>query len=110
MILESKADILVTYDIKRRAPISKIVIPKDLTALIKNSEFQLFKQLKVTERFLKLILSDRYLIINLDNLEVTEDTEIDILIHEQTQRENLITRGSKHQSIDTSYCIACVHD
>jgi len=40
--------------------------------------------LRVTERFIKMILNDRYLIINLDNLEVTEDTEIDIIMHEFT--------------------------
>jgi len=49
---------------------------------MKDSQFQLYKMIRVTERYIKMILSDRYLIINLDNLEVTEDTEIDILIHE----------------------------
>ncbi len=66
--------------------------------------------LRVTERFIKMILSDRYIIINLDNLHVTEDLEIDLLIHEQTQRENIITRGLPNQSSDMSYSLACVND
>ena len=66
--------------------------------------------LRVTERFIKIILNDRYLIINLENLEVTEDTEIDMTMHEYTQRVDVITRGSKLSSRDTSYSIACVYD
>lgn len=66
--------------------------------------------LRVTERYIKMILSDRYLIINLDNLEVTEDTEIDILIHEQSQRENIVTRGGGKWACDHSYSVSCVYD
>ncbi len=66
--------------------------------------------LRVTERFIKMILPDRYIIINLDNLFVTEDLEIDMIIHDQSQRENIITRGLPSQASDISYSLACVND
>ena len=82
MLLQGKHDIMITYDLKRHSTLQKMVRNKDVSAIIKDSQFQLYKMLRVTERFIKMILTDRYLIINLDNMEVTEDTEIDIFIHE----------------------------
>ena len=110
MLLTGRHDTMITYDLKRHVPVQKLVRDKDVSAVMKDYQFQPYKMLRVTERFIKLILSDRYLIINMDNLEVTEDTEIDILIHEQSQRENIVTRGGKHHSTDNSYSISCVYD
>ena len=109
-LLQGKHDIMITYDLKRHVTLQKMVRDKDVSAIIKDSQFQLYKMLRVTERFIKMILTDRYLIINLDNMEVTEDTEIDIFIHEQSQRENVITRGGRQESCDVSYSISSVHD
>jgi len=93
VLLEARYDKIISYDLKRHAPIKLKVLPKAFSGLINNSYFPLYKLIKINNRLVYMTLSDNNIIVNLENLYTTEDKEhIDLYKHNHSQRENLITR------------------
>jgi hypothetical protein len=74
------------------------------------SNFPLYKIIHLNQRLIQMILSDKYIIVNLENLVVTEDKDLDLYYHNNSQKGTLIIQGGRHSSTDLSYSFSCLHD
>lgn len=82
VLLEAKVDKIISYDIKRHVPVKMMALPKAFSILINNSYFPLYKLTNYNGRYIYLVLSDNNVVINLENLQKTEDKEqIDLHTH-----------------------------
>ncbi len=88
MLLEAKVDKIISYDIKRQAPVKLMVLPKEFSILINNSYFPLYKLYNYSGRYVYLVLSENNVVVNLENLHKTEDKDyIDLNTHKHSQSD-----------------------
>ena len=78
--------------------------------MMNKSNFPLYKIIQLNDRLVQIILSDKYIIVNLTNLVVTEDNDLDLYYHNNSQKDALVVRGGRGTSTDLSYSFSCLHD
>lgn len=78
--------------------------------MMNKSNFPLYKIIQLNERLVQIILSDKYIVVNLKNLVVTEDNDLDLYYHNNSQKDALVVRGGRGTSNDLSYSFSCLHD
>ncbi len=111
VLLEAKYDKIISYDLKRHAPVKLKALPKAFSILINNSYFPLYKLISINSRLVFLTLSDNNIVVNLENLYTTEDKDyIDLYKHNHSQRENLVIRDQKNCATDRGYGVGLLHD
>jgi hypothetical protein len=100
----------VTYDLKRHVYSHLKVLPKAFSMMMNKSTFPLYKIIHLTPHLIQMILSDKYIIVNLENMMVKEDTELDLYYHNNSQKGSLQVASRKKTGSDLSYSFSCLHD
>ena len=108
--MEGKQDKIVSYDLKRHVYTHLKILPKPFSMMMNKSNFPLYKIIQLNDRLVQIILSDKYIIVNLKNLVVTEDNDLDLYYHNNSQKDALVVRGARGTSTDLSYSFSCLHD
>ena len=108
--MEGKQDKIVSYDLKRHVYTHLKILAKPFSMMMNKSNFPLYKIVQLNERLVQIILSDKYIVVNLKNLVVTEDNDLDLYYHNNSQKDALVVRGGRGTSNDLSYSFSCLHD
>ena len=105
-----KQDKVVSYDLKRHVYTHLKILTKPFSMMMNKSNFPLYKIIQLNDRLVQIVLSDKYIIVNLKNLVVTEDNDLDLYYHNNSQKDALLVRGGRGTSSDLSYSFSCLHD